>query len=443
MKESSTDAQAAAIGDHPTALSTAPSAVPQGGLSAGAMVSEYRVERELGRGGMGVVYAGTQPVIGKRVAIKVLSAAASGDPSLGRRFVEEARAVNRIAHPNIIDIFAFGQLDDGRLYFVMEYLDGETLAQVLEHKALELPQVCRLLAQVADALDAAHTAGIVHRDLKPENLWVATPKHGEPFIKVLDFGIAKLLADASERGITATGAVIGTPYYMAPEQCMGRSVDARADIYALGVILYLATTGRLPFTGSSLAEIVSQHVVRTPQAPSELSAELPDTLGELVLACLEKDPAQRPQRARDVAQALRAIAQGSAAPSGIFARSVAPASHAALEPAAELNRPRASRRWVRPLMLTALLIVAAAVALWVQSQQAQPDEPTVAAPVAPIAAPTAQPKPAAPAAPKSALPVEAADEPAVPVRQGKPEPKNPRSTRSRATEDGLIRENPF
>src|SRR5688500_9041951 len=226
---------------------------------------------------MGVVYAGTQPVIGKRVAIKVLSATASSHPALGRRFVEEARAVNRIGHPNIIDIFSFGQLDDGRLYFVMEYLDGETLADQLERGGSSERELCRLLAQAADALEAAHAERIVHRDLKPENLWIARPRHGEPQLKVLDFGIAKL-TEAGASGITATGAVIGTPYYMAPEQCMGESVDARADIYALGVILYRALTGKLPFTGASLAEIVSQHVVKPPVRPSEIGARLPPPL---------------------------------------------------------------------------------------------------------------------------------------------------------------------
>ena len=206
-------------------------------LAPGTMVGEYRIERELGRGGMGVVYGGRQPVIGKRVAIKVLAAQLSHDPALVRRFVDEARAVNRIGHPNIIDIFAFGQLPDGRQFFVMEYLEGETLADRIERAPLDPNEAQRLLLQVTAALEAAHRERIVHRDLKPENLWIARPKHGESFIKVLDFGIAKLIEPAAERGLTATGMVIGTPHYMAPEQCLGQPIDRAADLYALGVIL--------------------------------------------------------------------------------------------------------------------------------------------------------------------------------------------------------------
>ena len=421
-----------AIGDQATALSDSPGPLPEGGLAPGAMVSEYRVERELGRGGMGVVYAGTQPVIGKRVAIKVLSAQASSDPALGRRFVEEARAVNTIGHPNIIDIFAFGQLDDGRLYFVMEYLEGETLGDALEREALAAPELCRLLAQAADALEAAHGARIVHRDLKPENLWRARPRHGEPFLKVLDFGIAKLLSVPKEGGLTATGAVLGTPYYMAPEQCMGDSVDARADIYALGVILYRALTGRLPFTGESFAEIVSQQVMRAPARPSQLRAELSPELEALVLACLEKVPARRPQRAGDVAAALRSIASGSAiAPSA--ARS-------------------SKRRWLlAALVLLALGAAALVLALSARKPQ-RASQATGAAlesePQAPVERATKTPDPIAPA-PPVAPPVsptvdEAEAPPAAPLSP--PEPRaRPRSEDkpSRARSDGLIEENPF
>jgi eukaryotic-like serine/threonine-protein kinase len=224
-----------------------------GELVAGTMVGEYRIEQELGRGGMGTVYAARHPVIGKRVAIKVLAGQLCDDPALVRRFVDEARAVNKIGHPNIIDIFAFGQLgepDRRRHYFVMEYLDGETLAARLARAPpITDGEVGRLLVQAADALEAAHREHIIHRDLKPENLWIAQPRHADSFIKILDFGIAKLLASTAGRNVTDTGAVIGTPHFMAPEQCTGDAVDHRADVYAFGVVLYQVFAGKLPFDG--------------------------------------------------------------------------------------------------------------------------------------------------------------------------------------------------
>src|SRR5437762_10995387 len=162
-------------------------------LAAGSIVGEYRIERVVGRGGMGVVYAAIQPVIEKKVAIKVLAAQFSSAPELVRRFVDEARAVNRIGHDNIIDIFSFGQLPDGRQYFVMEYLEGATLGERLARGDLPAAQVPDVLAQICDALDAAHAKKIIHRDLKPENIWIAPSARGLPRVRLLDSAIAKLL----------------------------------------------------------------------------------------------------------------------------------------------------------------------------------------------------------------------------------------------------------
>ena len=178
---------------------------------------EYVVDRKLAEGGMGSVYAGHHPVIGKRVAVKVLSAQCAHVPDLVRRFVEEARAVNKIGHPYIIDIFSFGTLADARPFFVMEYLEGANLAERLEKGDLTATETRRILRQICGALEAAHRAGIVHRDLKPENIWVAAPAHEDSFAKVLDFGIAKLLDNPAGKS-TQTGAAMGTPRYMAPER---------------------------------------------------------------------------------------------------------------------------------------------------------------------------------------------------------------------------------
>ncbi|HEX3903924.1 MAG TPA: protein kinase [Polyangia bacterium] len=271
-------------------------------LEPGAKVGEYLIDRKIAEGGMGAVYAGHHPVIGKRIAVKVLAPHCAAVPDLVRRFVEEARAVNKIGHPNIIDIFSFGTLADARPYFVMEYLEGANLAERLEAGTLTANETRRLLRQICGALEAAHRAGIVHRDLKPENIWVAAPTHEESFAKVLDFGIAKLLDNPAGKS-TQTGAAMGTPRYMAPEQCMGRAVDHRADLYSLGVILYEIFAGVVPFRGESFGELIYQHMSEAPEPPSRHRAMAPD-LERLILSCLEKDPAKRPESAKELGRLL-------------------------------------------------------------------------------------------------------------------------------------------
>ena len=192
-------------------------------LPAGFVVGEYRVERKIGEGGMGAVYAATHPMIGKRAAIKVISAALGTNAEAVVRFVQEARAVNQIGHPNIVDVFAFGELPDGRNYFVMDYLQGESLADRLQRAAMPLGEAIEILDQVADALDAAHEKQIVHRDLKPDNVYLAAVRGGRTVVKLLDFGIAKLSVSdgpGSSGAIakTRTGMMMGTPGYLSPEQ---------------------------------------------------------------------------------------------------------------------------------------------------------------------------------------------------------------------------------
>ncbi len=275
----------------------------------GAMAGEYRLERVLGRGGMGTVYAARHPVIDKRVAVKVLATRLACDPLAVRRFIDEARAVNRISHPGIVDIFAFGQLPRGPNFLVMEYLEGETLAEQLERGALRPMAACRLLAQVATALEAAHRAGIVHRDLKPQNLFVVQPKDAEPQIKVLDFGIAKLAAGSEGPGVTQGGLAFGTPHFMSPEQCLGEPVDHRSDIYALGVVLYRTFTGRLPFEGRTAAEIAAQQLSarRSARVHARDLGSLPRALGQLIAACLATDPERRPRSCAEIAALLSAL----------------------------------------------------------------------------------------------------------------------------------------
>src|SRR3954454_14984867 len=220
------------------------------GLVPGTMVGEYRIERKLGAGTFGDVYAGEHPLIGKRVAIKVLNQRFATDPVMVSRFVAEARAVNKIRQRNIIDIFSFGVLPgQSRHYFVMELLDGRTLGALMaERGRLPVAVVLPIIRGIADALDAVHEAGITHRDLKPDNVFLATERDGTWFPKLLDFGIAKLIDhEGSQR--TSTGVVMGTPRYMSPEQARGRKVGPAADIYALGVMIHEMLTGAPVFNG--------------------------------------------------------------------------------------------------------------------------------------------------------------------------------------------------
>lgn len=269
-----------------------------GFLLPGSAVGEYLIESFLGRGGTGAVYAAKQPQIGARVAVKVLSAALSTDPRAVKRFIDEARVVNKIGHPSIISIFAFGQLPDGRHYFVMEYLHGETLASRLDKAVIPASEALRLLLQICEALEAAHQEKVVHRDLKPDNLWIATPRHGQSHAKILDFGIAKLLESPSNT--TETGTVVGTPHFMSPEQFLGERIDHRTDIYAMGVIMYRMWSGRLPFEGSTLMAVATQQITSTPLPPSAY-ASVPAPLDRLIMACIDKDPARRPGSAKSLA----------------------------------------------------------------------------------------------------------------------------------------------
>jgi serine/threonine-protein kinase len=268
-------------------------------LVAGFVVGEYRVDKKIGEGGMGAVYSATHPMIGKRAAIKVISAALSSDASAVQRFVHEAQSVNQIGHPNIVDVFAFGALPDGRNYFVMEYLQGKSLADRLLEGQLPLGEALEILDQVCDALEAAHEKQIVHRDLKPDNVYLASVRGGRTMVKLLDFGIAKLSVPdgpGSQGGVakTRTGMMMGTPGYISPEQARGKNVDHRTDIYALGAMAFEIVTGRLPFVADNAMDIVLAHMVEPPPHASSVWPEIPEKLDDVLYRMLDKDPARRP-----------------------------------------------------------------------------------------------------------------------------------------------------
>jgi eukaryotic-like serine/threonine-protein kinase len=267
-------------------------------LSPGQVVGEYRIEGKLGEGGFGAVYRAVHPLIGKHAAIKVLNRQYSANPQMVSRFISEARAVNQIRHRNIIDIFAFGTLEDGRQYFIMELLDGMPLDKYLADKGrLSVEETVAILRPVARALDAAHANGIAHRDLKPENIFLSFDDEGNPFPKLLDFGIAKLLApDATAGGQskTRTGTPMGTPYYMSPEQCRGRNVDHRTDVYSFGIMLHQVLAGRLPFEGDDIMDLLIKQSTAPAPPLSSVVPDIPPSLDAPILAMLEKDPEKRP-----------------------------------------------------------------------------------------------------------------------------------------------------
>jgi serine/threonine-protein kinase len=269
-------------------------------LPAGAIVGEYRIERKLKQGGMGTVYAAVHQKIDKRAAVKVLKRELCENDDALRRFVQEARAVNQINHPNIVDVFGFGVTEDRRSFLAMELLVGETLGERMARGAMPRAEVCEILTEITHALEAAHTCGVVHRDLKPENVFLVAGR-SVPMVKLLDFGIAKLTGGGGLQGpidVTQPGTVIGTPKYIAPEQARGLVVDGSADIYALGVIAFELLAGRAPFIARDPVELIAKHITLNPSAPSEFAPHLPPVADELIVSMLDKRPTSRPSLAR-------------------------------------------------------------------------------------------------------------------------------------------------
>jgi serine/threonine-protein kinase len=280
-------------------------------LVAGQPIGEYVVEAKIGEGGFGSVYRAVHPLIGKTAAIKVLNRQYSSNPQWVSRFIAEARAVNQIKNRYIIDIFAFGSLDDGRQYYVMELLEGLSMDAFLKQRGRLTPEdAIPLLRGIAKALDAAHAAGIAHRDLKPENVFLVIDEDGTPSPKLLDFGIAKLLGESAAQHKTRTGTPMGTPAYMSPEQCRGKSVDHRTDLYSLGVLAHEALTGKLPFDGDDVMEILLKQTTADAPPMSTTCPAIPPSLDRPVLELLDKDPAKRPQSAilaiEEIAKAAKA-----------------------------------------------------------------------------------------------------------------------------------------
>jgi serine/threonine protein kinase len=276
---------------------------------------KYRLDERLGTGGMGTVYRATHLLIDRPVAIKVLNSRYVEDEAAQVRFRREARAAGRLQHANAVTVTDFGTTSDGLVYIVMELLEGYTLRDVLAREApLDVARAVSIMLQISSAVGAAHAAGIIHRDLKPANIFIVQRKDAPPFVKVLDFGIAKLAAEALDddddpQTLTQVGAMIGTPRYMSPEQCDGAPLTPAADVYSLGIILYEMLTGTTPFNGTSPLAIALKHSSQIPRSPREFVATIPNVLEAVVLRALEKRPEDRPSNAEAFRQELYGVAE--------------------------------------------------------------------------------------------------------------------------------------
>jgi serine/threonine protein kinase len=352
-----TPTDAPALGDHPDR------ALVHGEVVGG----RYRIDRKLAEGGMGEVYLAEHVELQKRVALKIMLRSLSADPQFVARFKAEAVSVTRIGHQDIVDVSDFGQTDDGRFYFVMEWLDGVTLTALARQGALPIERTVGLVVQIARALAAAHDKGIVHRDLKPDNVMVLQRRERADFVKVLDFGVAKLPRSATHEQ-TAVGTLVGTPAYMSPEVIRAQPADARADIYALGLITRELLTGTPTFSGGSGFEVMAKQVNDPPPPwPDALVERLPLALGTMVMKMLEKAPERRPQSLHEVVTLLESI----------------DARQAPLRPEEAPPAPP-SRAGVVVLVAIALGIVGVAVAMTVSEEKPAP--PPVATPLAPSVA---------------------------------------------------------
>jgi tRNA A-37 threonylcarbamoyl transferase component Bud32 len=260
-------------------------------FAAGQSIGSYRILQKIGTGGMGAVYLCEHPLIGKKVALKVIHRELASNKEVVQRFFQEAKAVTKIGNEHIVEIHDFGQTSEGDHFYIMEYLEGQNLATVLSNeRVFDVMRALHVGAQIAAALAAAHAAGVIHRDLKPDNVML-TLRLGDPnFVVLLDFGLAKMFAGGTSAVKTAAGVLLGTPQYMSPEACESKgNLDHRTDIYALGVLLFQMMTGVLPFDGETMGEVLVKQVTQLPPPPRAYNPSIPPSVEQILLRCLAKN----------------------------------------------------------------------------------------------------------------------------------------------------------
>ncbi len=269
---------------------------------------KYRIVRLVGEGGMGAVYEGENTRIKRRVAIKVLHAAVAEKTDVVQRFEREAQAAGTIGSEHIVEVLDLGNLPSGERFMVMEFLEGEDLTgRIKRLKRLTPAQCVPLMCEVLEGLAAAHDAGIIHRDLKPDNIYILDSKAGRAdFVKILDFGVSKFSALDNEMSMTRTGAVMGTPYYMSPEQAKGGQIDARSDLYAMGVVLYQMVTGRVPFNAGSFNELLFKIALESPEPVEQIVPDCPKPFIDIINRAMAREVDDRFQSAREFQQVLQA-----------------------------------------------------------------------------------------------------------------------------------------
>ncbi len=287
-----------------------PSSVSEKENLTGQLIDgRYQIDYVLGVGSMGIVYGARHAAVGKLVAIKALRAHLASDAEAIQRFNAEATAATSIGNQHIVETYDFGRLPDGTAYLVMEYLEGRSLAELIEGwSPLPLERITKIGVQIAEALNAAHLAGIVHRDLKPDNIFLCERENDSDFVKILDFGIAKF--GVSQARLTQAGAVFGTPAYMSPEQALGKATDGRTDVYALGVMLYEMACGRVPFFGENAIAVLTQHANEEPEALSKREPDVSPELEAIVDKCLSKELDARYGSMAELAADLSRLATG-------------------------------------------------------------------------------------------------------------------------------------
>jgi tRNA A-37 threonylcarbamoyl transferase component Bud32 len=324
---------------------------PSADALLGSLVDgRYEVLAVLGEGGMGTVYEVKHRALGKRFALKALRKDLTADGEIAARFIQEARTAAAVSHPGLVEITDFGRLESGQVYFVMELLEGQSLAALLRTGGpLPAARGLDIVRQLVHALKAAHDASIVHRDLKPDNIHVGRGDAERDLVKIVDFGLAKVIGSSK---LTRAGMVFGTPHYMSPEQAAGEVVDHRADIYALGIVMYEMFTGKVPFEADSYMGVLTKHMYMAPAPPSEVSPELKElgTLEDVILRCLQKRPSARYD---NLAALLVDLDQRVPKP-GRQARAVDPlalADQLELPRASEGRKQRAFAHW--PLVIVA------------------------------------------------------------------------------------------